>query len=191
MFSSNTFSWQYENTNILLRKHPKTRRITIRIQPFRGVIVSLPLKTSLNTAKDFVIKHRSWLDKNLNKIKIIESKQNALAQESIDINHTDAKNFLQERTKAISEKLNFSYNKIFIRRQKTLWGSCSARNNINLNAALYLLPQELIDYVIIHELVHTKIRNHKKEFWQSVASFVPEALSLRRKLREYQYLIIK
>ena len=72
-----------------------------------------------------------------------------------------------------------------IKSQKTLWGSCSSKNNINLNINLIKLDQELIDYVILHELTHLNIKNHSKTFWQELEKLEPKARILDKKLKNY------
>ena len=71
------------------------------------------------------------------------------------------------------------------KRQKTLWGSCTSRNNINLNINLINLPRDLIDYVIVHELVHTKVKNHGPKFWSMLNGLVDNARALDKKLKGY------
>ena len=69
---------------------------------------------------------------------------------------------------------NLMVNQVRIKNQKTMWGSCSSKNNINLNYLLLMAPMKVIDYVIIHELVHTIHRNHSNDFWSSVESIMPD-----------------
>jgi len=86
---------------------------------------------------------------------------------------------------SLSAKTALPYNKISIRGQRTRWGSCSEHNNINLNYKLLFLEPELVDYIIIHELCHTKHLNHSQEFWQLVAKFHPNHRDLRKQLRKH------
>jgi len=97
----------------------------------------------------------------------------------------EAKEFLPERTLFLAEKLNFRFNKVFIKNNKTLWGSCSGRNNINLNLHLLRLPDHLIDYVIIHELCHTVQKNHGKHFWKLMDSILGDSKKISKELRNY------
>ena len=78
------------------------------------------------------------------------------------------------RVTYLAEQHNLMVNQIRIKNQKTMWGSCSSKNNINLNYLLLMAPMKVIDYVIIHELVHTIHRNHSIEFWSSVESIMPD-----------------
>lgn len=78
------------------------------------------------------------------------------------------------RVTYFAEQHNLMVNQIRIKNQKTMWGSCSSKNNINLNYLLLMAPMKVIDYVIIHELVHTIHRNHSLDFWSSVESIMPD-----------------
>jgi predicted metal-dependent hydrolase len=84
----------------------------------------------------------------------------------------------------------FAYNRVFIKNQKTRWGSCSNKNNINLNINLVRLPQELIDYTILHELVHTRIKNHSSKFWDQMDVLLGDARKIDKKLSAYEVLLI-
>lgn len=85
-----------------------------------------------------------------------------------------AQDHLKKRIHELSDILNLSFNNVRITSAKTRWGSCSYQNNINLSYRLMMLPEKVIDYVIIHELVHTKIKNHSKQFWNEVAKYDSE-----------------
>lgn len=95
----------------------------------------------------------------------------------------EAKNYLPSRLEFLAKKYNFNYNKIALKNQKTRFGSCSYQNNINLNINLMNYDFDCIDYVIIHELVHTKIKNHSKNFWNEVEKYCPNYKELRKKLK--------
>ena len=92
---------------------------------------------------------------------------------------------LLDRLRQLAEAHNFTYNRAFVKNQKTRWGSCSAVNNINLNVNLVRLPEELRDYVILHELVHTRHKNHGKAFWRELDRIVGNGKALQRSLGAY------
>ncbi len=96
-----------------------------------------------------------------------------------------ARIYLAERTRILAEKNSFLYRRITIRSQKTRWGSCSTSGNISLNYRLMRYRQEIIDYVIIHELCHTKQMNHSKKFWKLVEAIVPDYKILKRELKSH------
>ena len=97
----------------------------------------------------------------------------------------EAKSYLPKRLAELATKHNFTYQKLAIKNTKTRWGSCSFNNNINLSLHLMRLSEELMDYVILHELVHTKVKNHSKEFWTTLDSYCPNSKNLDRKLKSY------
>jgi len=84
-----------------------------------------------------------------------------------------ARKYLNQRTEELASKLNFKYNHIFIRNQRTKWGNCSKELNISYNWRLIKAPLFVIDYLIIHELVHTKIMNHTGKFWTLLRAHYP------------------
>lgn len=86
--------------------------------------------------------------------------------------------------KQTSMECDLIYHKISFRGQKTLWGSCSAKKEISLNYKLLFLPPTLVDYVLVHELCHTKHMNHSKRFWQLVCEFRPDYRELEKRLRK-------
>ena len=85
--------------------------------------------------------------------------------------------------KRISDEIGLSYSAVSIRQQQTRWGSCSSRRLISLNARLLFLPPELVTYVLVHELCHTKHLNHSPRFWRLVESYLPDYRQLDRQLR--------
>jgi len=116
--------------------------------------------------------------------------KNSLIQKSISLAvietlRIEAKNYLPEKVKELSQKYNLNFKKVFIKNLKSRWGSCSSQNNINLNLHLMRLPENLIDYVILHELAHTKEKNHGKNFWNLLSSLVFDARELNKELRKF------
>ena len=91
------------------------------------------------------------------------------------------------RVAYFANKHNLMINQVRIKNQKTMWGSCSSKNNINLNYFLLMAPMGVIDYVIVHELVHTIHRNHSTDFWDSVESIMPEFQEHKRWLKKNGY----
>ena len=98
----------------------------------------------------------------------------------------EAKYFLPRRVNELSKLYGLLYNRLFIKNVKSRWGSCSTKNNINLSLHLMLLPDHLIDYVIAHELAHTKYKNHSKEFWKFLDTIFPNAKTIDKQLNKYK-----
>ena len=106
------------------------------------------------------------------------------------IDRLAAGKLLINRLDLLAKKYGFTYNRVFIRNQKTRWGSCSTKNNINLNVNLVRLPPELIDYTILHELVHTRVKNHSRKFWDQMDALLGDAKKIDKKLSAYEVLLI-
>lgn len=110
--------------------------------------------------------------------------QNALKEAHFKAIKIEAKNYLIQRLDFLAKKYNFSYGKVTLRNQKTRFGSCSFNNNINLNINLMNYDFDVIDYVLIHELCHTRIKNHSERFWLEVEKYCPEHKKLRKALKK-------
>ena len=91
-----------------------------------------------------------------------------------------AREVLGARTGYYARKMGVTYGRISIREQKTRWGSCSSKGNLNFNYRLAYLPQELLDYVVVHELAHRRHMDHSKTFWQEVETYYPNYKECRR-----------
>ena len=98
----------------------------------------------------------------------------------------EAKHFLPRRVEELAGKYGFNYRRVFVKNAKTLWGSCSSKNNINLNLNLMRLPEKLQDYIIIHELAHTVHRNHGVKFWKLLDHYFWDARLLAKELKSYR-----
>jgi predicted metal-dependent hydrolase len=114
-----------------------------------------------------------------------DSIQSAIRSVLIEIYRSEAKEYLPARVKELAGQHGFHYNRVYIKCQKTLWGSCSGKLNINLNLNLMRIPEELREYIIFHELVHTKIPNHSQEFWQKLAEYIDDPEQKDKQLKNY------
>ena len=159
--------------------------MNISVKPFRGVRVAVPYNLCLKKAEEFVHTKVRWIQKHLERMRRYESeyKDNADAADNTD--RDKAKIILTRRIKHLAEKNGFHYNRVVIRNQKTRWGSCSSKNNISLNMKLVKLPDDMIDYVILHELVHTCQKNHSKAFWSELGKLVGNERQMSVRLKRY------
>lgn len=96
----------------------------------------------------------------------------------------EARNLVEEKVEKYSEEVSESYDKIFIRDQRTRWGSCSSKGNLNFNWRLILGPEHVMDYVVVHELVHLEEKSHNEDFWSRVREIYPEYKKSNRWLAE-------
>jgi len=225
---------------IKLKKSFKAKNISIKIKPFEGVLVTVPMLVSFKLAEDFVKTKIKWINKNLNKVqkqeqsytffsannsfktrshlinitstelskntvhientnvKVLISKKLSISSEEnqlyirniiLEIWRKEAKEYLPKRVKALAIDHDFNYQKLTIKNTKSRWGSCSFDNNINLSLHLMRISNELIDYVILHELVHTKVKNHSSKFWETLEKHCPNSKILDKELKKYSLRI--
>ena len=99
---------------------------------------------------------------------------------------THAPSHILPRVEHWSRIMDLFPTRVSFRRARTRWGSCSSRNTLSLNTHLMMLPDELIDYVIIHELAHIQHKNHSRDFWSLVAHYLPDHTTLRKQLRDFE-----
>ena len=176
---------------IRLKRSRRARNMNLTVKPFSGVGVTIPRGVSLKQVEQFVVSKTDWIAKHLAEARQLEKRR--LHADSV-IEETDAgeaRKFLVQKLKTLAEQHGFKVGNVSVRKQKTRWGSCSVNNNISLNINLIHLPQQLATYVILHELLHTRIKNHGRQFWRELDELVGDARLLRSQLNEYSYLLLK
>lgn len=176
--------------NYTIKKNPQARYLKIAVRPDCMLSITVPELMQEETVKSFIVEKKNWI---LRKIKLF---QKFRAKNISPIKCGNYKDYKKKAFQLIKEKVeffnslyNFDYNKISIKRQKSLWGSCSANKNLNFNYKLYFLPKEMTDYVVVHELCHLQELNHSKKFWDLVAKTVPNYKEIRDKLRVQSILL--
>jgi predicted metal-dependent hydrolase len=173
---------------IKMERSSRAKHISVSVRPYRGVRVAVPRGVSFARAESFARSKAGWIKKNVAKMEQMERAARILSEKS-PLDRRAAGKQLVDRLDSLALKHGFQYNRVFIRNQKTRWGSCSGKNNINLNVNLVRLPDELRDYTILHELVHTRIKNHGKRFWAQLDRLLGDAAKLDRALNDYNFLL--
>ncbi len=151
----------------------RSDRKTVALQIKAGeVIVRAPQRMPQSDIEQFVCKHRQWIEKHL----ASPQKQDAppLSNEDIRALASKALEVIPPRVQHYAAQIGVHYNRITVRNQKTKWGSCSGKKNLNFNCLLMLAPIEVVDSVIVHELCHLKHMNHSKAFYDEVRRIYPE-----------------
>jgi len=184
MADSNTVEIDGVGT-VLFERSKQAKHVNISVKPFEGVHVAVPDGLPFKQAEEFVNAKTDWIQRHLARMKQYEEETKITSDASVDIDRTKTKRKLTRRLKYLAGKHGFTYNRVFIRNQKTRWGSCSRRNNISLNMKIVKLPDELMDYVILHELVHTRVKDHGNGFWAELNRLVGNGKGMASRLREY------
>lgn len=171
----------------------KRKTLALQVNAKGQVIVRAPRLFPQAEIDRFVASHADWIALHLQKARMRREEKQGLApfteQELSELSRAARKD-LPLRCEKWAEKMSLRYGRIAIRRQKTRWGSCSRQGNLNFNCLLMLCPEEVRDYVAVHELCHLKEMNHSPAFWREVAQAMPGYEAQRQWLKtEGQRLI--
>jgi len=171
---------------VLFERSHRARRLNITVRQASGVRVAVPLGMSFASACLIIQPKVGWIRLHQERLERERAAHVELLAELPSPEISKAREKLKKRLHEMAEEYGFTYNRLFLRQQRTRWGSCSARNNINLNLKLARLPDKLLDYVILHELVHTRIKNHGAKFWAELERLMEGARKLDRELGRYR-----
>jgi predicted metal-dependent hydrolase len=175
-----------------IRRSTRARRIRIRVDP-RGVELVMPMRANLEQGHAFVRQHRAWIERQLLRVAAATAQREPAPAGMLlfagdyrplpaELDAAGVRAWLQrearrafgERVQARSAEMGLHPKRIFLREQRSRWGSCSARGNLSLNWRLIQAPPEVLDYVVVHELAHLREFNHSKRFWALVAAHCPD-----------------
>ncbi len=159
----------------IVRSNRKTCAIKVRADG--SVLVYAPYRMPLALIDMFVAEKSEWItnaQKKVNTARENAASVRTLTDDEVNYLVQDAKRLIPPRVEQYAKDMGVTYNRITIRSQRTRWGSCSSKNNLNFNCLLMLAPDDVIDYVIVHELCHLKEMNHSKRFWAEVKRVLPD-----------------
>lgn len=177
---------QVASMQFTVRRSSRARRIRATVFPGGDLCVVAPVWISSKTIRDFVQINLSWLE-----LAVARQKR---APRVIPLKHgtreyqktkSSARALVIDRLRFFNAHYGFQIGQISIRNQKSRWGSCSHRGNLSFNFKIAQLPQELADYIVVHELCHVGELNHSKHFWSLVARTIPDYAARRAALRQY------
>ena len=161
----------------IIRSNRKT--IAIQINPDATVTVRAPRYASMKDIEKILQDKESWIVKHQKQMQeqkaLFEAEDiSYLTKEEIEELADKALKYIPSRVAYFAKLMGVNYGRITIRNQITRWGSCSSKGNLNFNCLLLLMPEEVIDYVVVHELCHRKEMNHSKGFWYEVEKVIPD-----------------
>ena len=169
-------------------KITRTNRKTIAIYVRKNgeVEVRAPLRVSYKKIQEFVNEKQEWIEKTQNKIKQKVGNKQTLSIEEKNKLIRKANEYIPTRVIQISKQLNLPVSKIKITSAKSYWGCCNIKNEVSFSWRLMLATPKTIDYVIIHELVHTKHHNHSNNFWKEVEKIMPDYKVCKEELKQIE-----
>ncbi len=173
----------------------KRKTMSLEINKNCEVIVRAPYGVSEGEIREFVYSRQDWIRVHLAKMRqrVQEQqererrygKQPKLTEQELRELSQKAKTVLSQKALFYAGQMGVTYNRITIRCQKTRWGSCSSKQNLNFNCLLMLCPEKVQDYVVIHELCHLIEMNHSKRFWKQVENIMPDYRVYKNWLKEH------
>ncbi|GAC1412663.1 MAG: hypothetical protein NVSMB66_2320 [Candidatus Doudnabacteria bacterium] len=169
-----------------LKISKKARNIRLAVYLDGRIVLTVPRNVSIKEAEKFFLSRKEWITEKQANFQKRESKlrigigKNDYAEQKVA-----ALRLAKERVEHFNKLYKFDYGVIRVRNQKSRWGSCSKKGNLTFNYRIVLLPTELADYIIVHELCHTKEFNHSARFWALVALEAPEYKKYMKELRKY------
>ena len=174
--------------DVLLERSYRAKHIIISVKPPSKIRVAVPVGVNFEKARKFAEQREYWIEKQLAKfsnstaIPILDT----FAGEELVVH----KKYLTKRVDDLAKQHGFKYNKLRFKVMKTRWGSCTAKNNISLNILMAHTSKRLQDYIILHELVHTRIKNHGNSFWVLMDRITGDAKGMHKELKE-KYTLYK
>ncbi len=162
-----------------LKRSRRAKHIRLTLNS-TGLIITRPWYVPEAAALAFAKHHESWI---LQKLPQLEVPKASLSPHQITTLRLQARDLVRSRLEHFNKYYHFSFHRITIRDQKSRWGSCSANKTLSFNFRIALLPSDLADYLVVHELCHLKEMNHSASFWALVAQTIPNYRQLRRRLR--------
>lgn len=175
----------------LVRSERSTCQIQVKADG--RVIVRVPRRMSESDVMRFVNDRSDWIERSLRKLQKAreEAEDNSpLTAEDIDKLADEALDDIPKRVERYAPIVGVDYGRITVRNQKTRWGSCSGKGNLNFNCLLMLTPEKVRDYVVVHELCHLKEMNHSQSFWAEVERILPDYKESRLWLKRHGGAII-
>lgn len=168
----------------------KRRSMAIQIRTDGSVVVRVPMHASDRAIKRFVSAHARWIADNRGQMferrkKLADNPYDIPAWESLSAaDKKIAKQKIMEQVDYYARRMEIDYGSISMRNQKSRWGSCSSKGNLNFNYRLAYLPEELLDYVVVHELAHRRHMDHSAAFWEEVETYYPAYKKCRQMLND-------
>lgn len=170
--------YEYE----LIRSARKS--LALQVKADGSVVVRAPLRTAKYRIESFVEDHWEWVEKQRQRLSRQRENAHVITEEERREGVWRAKEVIPARAAYFARRMGVTYGRITIREQKTRWGSCSQAGNLNFNWKLVLMPPEVLDYVVVHELAHRKEMNHSSRFWAVVEEELPDYRIRREELKE-------
>lgn len=170
-----------------LKQSRRAKRMRLAVYCDGSVVITSPFGIEPSIVEKFLADKKQWVLNKIQFFKSVDSKAiRTFSHKDYLENKDKAFALVHERFKFYNKVYGFSFNKIFIKNQKTRWGSCSCKQNLNLNYKIVFLQQKHQDYIVVHEMCHLKEFNHSRRFWALVERVLPNYLDIKKELRHHE-----
>lgn len=166
----------------IIRKSKRAKRIKVAVYNTGEVVLTVPFFAGIKRGERFLESKKDWLYHRVPD-RIVSSEQ---IYREYRARKEEARKLAWEKVGHFNRFYGLSVSRISIRNQRTRWGSCSRKGNLNFNYKIVKLPEHLSDYIIVHELCHLKELNHSVKFWELVERVVPNHKERRKELRKWR-----
>ncbi len=176
-----------KDISYIIKNSKRAKRLRLAVYCDGSVVITSPLGTHKSVIEKFVADKKQWVLDKIHFFMSVDSKAIRTFSYEDYLEHKDqALALAHERVSFFNEVYGFSFNQIFIKNQKTRWGSCSGKQNLNLNYKIVFLPEKHRDYIIVHEMCHLQEFNHSRKYWALVEKALPDYLEIKKELRTYE-----
>ena len=160
----------------------RRRTTAIQIEADGTVLVRCPRYMSDFRVGELVKSKENWITKKLSQQ---TTQVTPMSKEQLSALLDMAVQCIPQRVAYYAVRMGVGYGRVTIRNQRTRWGSCSSKGNLNFNCLLMLAPTQVVDYVVVHELCHRLHMNHSAAFWEAVAKYMPDYIQWRKWLKDH------
>lgn len=168
-----------------IRKSKKAKNIKVAVHNTGEVVLTVPFFMGVKWGERFLRSKKEWLYKKVPSSPVPVQSREEMRKDYL-AHKEKARKLVRQRIDHFHPFYNVSVQRISIRNQRTRWGSCSQKGNLNFNYKIVKLPEHLRDYIIVHELCHLQEMNHSKRFWELVEKVVPDHKERRRELKKWK-----
>lgn len=167
-----------------IKKHAQAKHLRITVRRDGSVLVTIPKRVAYKHGEQFVREKTDWIrDRIAQQASRPEAALHRGGAEEYKQYKEAARKLVLARIEELNQHYRFDFGRVSIRNQRTRWGSCSAKGNLNFNYRILFLPPQQQDYIVAHELCHLKELNHSSRFWKLVEETIPNARTIARVVR--------
>ena len=166
-----------------VKKSNRAKRMSLAVYRNGSIVVTQPKNITINNIESFLLQKINWLSDRLTFFNGLKKTIPTATHEDYLLNKQAALDLVTEKIEEINKYYKFRFNKVSIKNQKTRWGSCSLKRNLNFNYRIIYLPESISNYIIAHELCHLKEMNHSQRFWDLISQSTPNYVDIKKELK--------